>query len=40
MKGNLFYNTKNQKFIISINAWFLKKDYIISQKPMSKIIVK
>ena len=38
-KGYLFYDLQEQKVIISTNAWFLEVDYMIDNKPRSKVIL-
>ena len=36
-KGHLFYNPQEQRVLVSTNARFLKEDYMIDNKPKSKI---
>ena len=36
----MFYDPKDQKVFVSTNARFLKKDYMIDNKPISKIILE
>ena len=36
-KGYLFYDPQEQKVIVSTNAWFLEEDYMMHNKPRSKI---
>ena len=38
-KGYLFYNPKEQTVLVSTNARFLEEDYMIDNKPRSKIIL-
>ena len=38
-KGYLFYDPKEQRVLISINVRFLEQDYMIDNKPSSKIIL-
>ena len=38
-KGYLFYDPKEQRVFISTNARFLKDDYVIDNKPRSKVIL-
>ena len=40
MKGSLFYCPKDQKVIVSTNARFLEDDYVMNQKPRSKIVLE
>ena len=40
MKGDLFYSPRNQRVIVSMNARFLEKDYILNHKPISKIVLE
>ena len=36
----MFYDPKDQKVFVSTNARFLKEDYMIDNKPTSKIILE
>ena len=38
-KGYLFYDPKEQRVLVSTNACFLEEDYIIDNKPRSKVIL-
>ena len=38
-KGYLFYDPKEQRVIVSTNARFLEEDYMIYNKPESKIVL-
>ena len=38
-KGYLFYDPKEQRVLVSTNACFLKEDYMIDNKPRSKVIL-
>ena len=38
-KGYLFYDPQDQRVLVSTNARFLKEDYMIDNKPGSKIIL-
>ncbi|XP_057953828.1 uncharacterized protein LOC131148112 [Malania oleifera] len=40
MKGGLFCCPKDQKVIIRTNARFSEKDYVMNQKPKSKIVLE
>ena len=37
-KGYLFYNNQEQRVLVSTNARFLEENYMIDNKPRSKII--
>ena len=39
-KGGLFYSPKDQKVIVSTNAQFLEKDYVMNHKPRSRIVLE
>ena len=39
-KVYLFYDPQEQKVFVSTNAWFLKEDYMINNKPKSKTILE
>ena len=39
-KGGLFYSPKDQKVIVSTNARFLEKDYVMNHKPRSRIVLE
>ena len=39
-RGYYFYNSKKQKVFVSINAMFLKEDYIKNYEHKSKIELK
>ena len=36
----MFYSPKDQKVIVSTNAWFLLEDYVINHKPKSRIVLE
>ena len=36
-RGGIFYNPKEKKVIVSTHATFLKKDYMNTFKPRSKV---
>ena len=38
-KGYLFYDPKEQRVLVSINARFLELDYMLDNKPRSKIVL-
>ena len=38
-KGYLFYDPKEQRVLVSTNARFLEEDYMIDNKPRSKVIL-
>ena len=38
-KGYLFYNPKEQRVLVSTNARFLEQDYMLDNKPSSKVIL-
>ena len=38
-KGYLFYDPKEQRVLVSTNVFFLKEDYMIDNKPRSKVIL-
>ena len=38
-KGYLFYDPKEQRVFVSTNARFLEEDYMIDNKPISKVIL-
>ena len=39
-KGYMFYDPRNQKVFVSTNARFLEEDYMIDNKPKSKVILE
>ena len=39
-KGYIFYDPQDQKLFVSTNARFLEEDYMINNKPKSKIILE
>ena len=39
-KGYIFYDPHNQKVFVSTNARFLEEDYMIDNKPKSKVILE
>jgi hypothetical protein len=39
-KGYLFYSPKDRNVVVSTNARFLEKDYIMNHKPMSSVVLK
>ena len=39
-KGYMFYDPHDQKVFVSTNARFLEDDYMIDNKPKSKVILK
>ena len=39
-KGYMFYVPQDHKMFVSTNARFLEEDYMIDNKPKSKIILK
>ena len=39
-KGYMFYDPQDQKVFVSTNARFLEEDYMIDNKPKSKIILE
>lgn len=39
-KVGLFYSPKDQKVIVSTDAWYLEEDYIIDHKLNSKIVLE
>ena len=38
-KGYLFYDLKERRVIVSTNARFLEQDYMLDNKPRSKVIL-
>ena len=38
-KGYLFYDPKEQKVLVSTNARFLEEDYMIDNRPKSKLVL-
>ena len=38
-KGYLFYDSKEQRVLVTTNALFLEEDYMIDNKPSSKVIL-
>ena len=38
-KGHLFYNPKEQRVLVSTNARFLEHDYMLDNKPRSKVVL-
>ena len=38
-KGYLFYDPKEQRVIVSTNAHFLEQNYMLDNKPRSKVIL-
>ena len=38
-KGYLFYDPKEQRVLVSTNTRFLEQDYMIDNKPSSKVIL-
>ena len=38
-KGYFFYDPKEQRVIVSTNACFLEQDYMLDNKPRSKVIL-
>ena len=38
-KGYLFYDLKEQRMLVSTNARFLEHDYMLDNKPKSKVIL-
>ena len=38
-KGYMFYDPKEQKVLVSTNARFLEHDYMIDNKPGSKVVL-
>ena len=39
-KGYIFYDPQDQKVFVSTNARFLEEDYMIDNKPKSKVILE
>ena len=39
IKGYLFYDSKEQRVLVSTNACFLEEDYMIDNKPRSKVFL-
>ena len=39
-KSGLFYSQKDQKVIVSTNAWFLEEDYVMNHKPRNRIVLE
>ena len=39
-RGEIFYNPKEKKVIVSIDATFLEEDYMNNFKPRSKVVLK
>ena len=40
IKGYMFYDPQDQMVFVSTNARFLEEDYMIDNKPISKVILK
>ena len=40
MRGEIFYNPKEKKVIVSTHATFLEEDYVNNFKPMSKAVLE
>ena len=38
-KAYLFYDLKEQRVLVSTNTCFLKEDYMIDNKPRSKVVL-
>ena len=38
-KGYLFYDPKEQRVLVSTNARFFEKDYMLENKPRSKVVL-
>ena len=38
-KGYLFYDPKEQRMLVSTNARFLEQDYMLDNKPSSKVVL-
>ena len=38
-KGYLFYDPKEQRVLVSTNTRFLEEDYMIDNKPTSKVVL-
>ena len=38
-KDYLFYNPKEQRVLVSTNACFLEQDYMLDNKPSSKVVL-
>ena len=38
-KGYLFYDPKEQRVLVSTNARFLEWDYMLDNKPRSKVVL-
>ena len=38
-KGYLFYDPKEQRVLVSTNARFLEQDYMLDNKPSSKVVL-
>ena len=38
-KGYLFYDPKEQRVLVSTNTRFFKEDYMIDNKPSSKVLL-
>ena len=38
-KGYLLYDPQEQRFTVSTNARFLEEDYMVDNKPMSKVVL-
>ena len=38
-KGYLFYDPKEQRVLVSTNVSFLEEDYMIDNKPRSKVVL-
>ena len=38
-KGYLFYDPKEQRVLVSTNARFLEHDYMLDNKPSSKVVL-
>ena len=39
IKGYLFYNPREQRVVVGTNARFLEEDYMIDNKPRSKVVL-
>ena len=39
-RGEIFYNPKKKKVIVSSHATFLEKDYMNNFKPRSKVVLE
>ena len=38
IKGYLFYDSQDQRVIVSINAHFLEEEYMVDNKSQSKVV--